>query len=49
MTGTSTLKLAGKYMLYLQKTFDSVPHRNLLLFLKQMGLHPTLLNGCAVT
>ena len=27
----------------LQKAFDTVPHRNLLLVLKQMGLHPTLL------
>ena len=27
----------------LQKASDSVPHRNLLLVLKQMGLHPTLL------
>ena len=35
MTGKSTLKL--------QKAFDSVPHHNLLLVLKRMGLHPTLL------
>ena len=36
------LKLAGKF-LDLQKAFESVPHRNLLLVLKQMGLHPMLL------